>query len=79
MQSIGCCFDTGITFFPSAASLTISVTFLKSGNAIVDSLECTNIPFTDTSNDPRNTQNCFVTDKVSLLYQAAEQESPLKN
>lgn len=54
MQSIGCCFSTGATFFPSAASLTISVTFLKSGNAIVDNLEYTNVPLTDTSNDPRN-------------------------
>ena len=56
MQSIGCCFDTGTTSFPLAASLTISVTFLKSGNAIVDSLEYTKVPLTDTSNVPVNTQ-----------------------
>jgi len=56
MQSIGCCFDTGTTSFPLAASLTISVTFLKSGNAIVDSLEYTKVPLTDTSNVPVNTE-----------------------
>lgn len=82
MQSIGCCFDTGTTSFPLAASLTISVTFLKSGNAIVDSLEYTKVPLTDTSNVPVNKEQwipvrlSMSADCWHMIFRAVKVEQP---